>query len=553
MSEENNLNQQPYGQPAQPYGQPAQPYGQPAQPYGQPVQPAAPAPAKSKLPLILGIAGGAVLLIVAAIILISSLGKGSGTKEIAVTQKGVVRDAANAAEKTADAVKGVEAITQLTNLLHGGSISFTEDVSKLEDLIGASVKATVGGTLYFDLDGDRLVLDLLAQYKDKTLASGSAYLSKTDLVLKSAEILGDDALGVSLKNLTKNLPKSVFGPDGDMALPEEAYEAIMKYWDSAEKDAKGLYNDFVGVINEGLNVVAKSVQTNAAIETEKGVAVTIGETDVKTTETRVILDSKAIAAVAKDALEWASKSKTLKTFLDKLVKEYGEELEEYDVDIEEYVEDFYDEVEDLLDDVEDLEDELEDVTLTFRFNTDSKGRMVLLEGSVKVNKEKNSITLVFGPDASKPTYFSVTIAPANEDKMQAVLTVDEDTKTNFACTLKVKEGKETVATAKFTWDKKEGGFKLSVTDLLTVTGTMAKKSKVTTITVKKVSVEGYRGFEIKNLGLTIEINESAKVPSVPKYKDVLTFKSEDDFEDLMDKIEERVDELMEKVQEMKED
>ena len=125
MSEENNMNQQPYGQPAQPYGQPAQPYGQPAQPYGQPAQPygqpvqpaaPAPAPAKSKLPLILGIAGGAVLLIVLAIVLISSLSKNSGsTKEIAVTQKGVVRDASNAAEKTVDAVKGVEAITQLTN------------------------------------------------------------------------------------------------------------------------------------------------------------------------------------------------------------------------------------------------------------------------------------------------------------------------------------------------------------------------------------------------------------------------------------------------------
>ena len=72
---------------------------------------------------------------------------------------------------------------------------------------------------------------------------------------------------------------------------------------------------------------------------------------------------------------------------------------------------------------------------------------------------------------------------------------------------------------------------------------MTQKGKETTIVLKKLE---YDGMTVKDLGTTIVLNESAKLPTISKTTDLLTL-SEDDFEDLGEDVKEAVQDLVEKI------
>ena len=74
---------------------------------------------------------------------------------------------------------------------------------------------------------------------------------------------------------------------------------------------------------------------------------------------------------------------------------------------------------------------------------------------------------------------------------------------------------------------------------------MTQKGKVTTIELKKLEFGRY--FSIKDLGTTITLNESAKVPSISKTTEILKM-SEDDFEQLFEDVQDAVQDLMDDIQ-----
>ena len=215
---------------------------------------------------------------------------------------------------------------------------------------------------------------------------------------------------------------------------------------------------------------------------------------------------------------------------------------EYDgQDPDDFIDEFYEGIDDELDKMGDAEKDDLDLTCVFYVST-SGGQMVKAEITTKDDYGKTVYTLEGGPDWKNPTYISVT-QKNSYSKQTVTYTVEENTKSQFTAKIKVKADNNS-ATITFSWDKSSGDLRLSSSDLdLKLTGSMTQKGKETTIVLKKLE---YDGMTVKDLGTTIVLNESAKVPTISKTTDLLTL-SEDDFEDLGEDVKEAVQDLVEKI------
>ncbi len=551
---------QPAPQPQYTAPQP-QPAPQPqyaAQPQPQP----APQPAKEKkssgkkiLPIAIA-AVAVVALLAAAFFLLNgksgSLFRLGGSKD----------DVTTAINKTLDAIEQNELVAYADKLTSGGSIAVTQDIAKLEDSLGMKLEATADATLFMDKDDAKFALTLGGKYQKKDLLEAKFYLDLNNaIVAECEEILGKDALGIGLKDLPKRLEKSVFGPDGDYALPEEFYELLDQK--DLTGDLESLGKDAKKILDKAYGEIVKIITKNAKIEKTSG-TLTFGEKEIKENIISVELDDKAQYDIVTAILEWVKSDKDLKKFLTNLPKEYADLFEAIDMDpddFEDVKDDFYESVEDLLEDLKEFDkDDIEDEfpgTYTAKFYINkSNGQLNALDLTVKGEGGKTNIVLQFGPDVTKLCDASLTLKDSDNNKTSYSLTV-ENTKKNCDIKVKVKEGTSSDTLCSFTWDKKEGSFKLSSEDTLTVTGTMTQKGSKTTIEVKKVELDYYASyyshtqFSTKNMGMTIVLDTNAKMPSAPSFDDIIELKDEDAVEELIEKISENFekfqDDLIDKI------
>ena len=190
--------------------------------------------------------------------------------------------------------------------------------------------------------------------------------------------------------------------------------------------------------------------------------------------------------------------------------------------------------------------EEEDLNLTVVLYTNrSNGQLVKAEITSKDDYGKTTYTLEGGPDWKDLTYCAFTMKDPYS-KNSVTYTVEENTKSQFTAKIKVKEDSDTTMTATYSWDKSSGDLRISSTEAdFKLTGTMTQKGKVTTIELKKLEVGRY--LTIKDLGTTITLNESAKLPSISKTTEVVKL-SEDDIEALVEDVQEAIQDLMEDIQ-----
>ncbi len=491
-----------------------------------------PAPKKPFPVKLVAIAAAAVAVVVLAGVLISSLLSGKPSAQII-----------KAAKASYEAAQSGKAAAKAKALSENGSVGITADISKLGELIDAELPAKLNVTLFSKAKEQAFAMTVDAKLKDKSLADATLTLSKDEIVASSAALLGRTNYGVSLKNLSKNLPKSVLDPDQDTAfsLDEETYEMLLKQLKEGSAPTEALVKKAEAVFAEAYDTALKSLDKNGSFSKEK-TELSVGDETVKAQAITLELDDKALAAIAVDMLNWAKSSKNLKALLKDAAAQYSDILEEADIDADEYIDDFYDEIDDMLDDKDDIEDALDGIKLTLVFSISKSNKQLLqLDATIKADGEKTSVSVCGGPDWKNPEAITLIFKDPYGSKTSCSFTVEENTNAKYAAKLKIKGAIE--ETVSFSWDKKEGNFKLSVPDTLTLTGTITEKGKTTTIELKKLEV----GFvAIKNIGITVTLNESAKFPTISKYTDLLSLK-EDDFEDLADDVIEAVGELYEKV------
>ena len=516
--------------PEQPAVTPADPAPQ-AAPY-QPI-PAEPEKPKKGFPKVLVIILALLAVGAAAFFGIRAL---AGGKPLQRTAAGI--------KKTVEAMEKNSAYAVMKNVQEAGSVTVNVDMSKLGEVIGGmELPVSVTATGYTDQKNGKFALELDAQIKNKSIVNGTVTASEEQLAVACDALFGKTGYSLDLKNLAKNLPKSFLDPDtdSDYALPEEIYDWLVGLKNGPVAPAKELVQKAKPIFESAVKVLLNSLEKNAKISKDSE-TVTIGEKDVKTAAVTIELDGKQAAAVAADLLKWAKADKDLKKLLETFVDTYGPMIEQEYADAEDLIDDFYDGIDDALDEVADADKDDLDLTAVF-YLSNSGGQLVKAEITSKDDYNKQVITFEGGPDWKDPAYFAFS-QKDRYGKQTVTYTVEENSKNQYSAKIKVKDDSNTNMTASISWDKSTGDLRISSSDMnFKLTGNMTQKNKVTTITLKKLE---YSYMTIKDLGTTITLNESAKLPTISKTTEILTL-DEDGLEDLMEDLQEAVLDLRDTV------
>ncbi len=447
-------------------------------------------------------------------------------------------------KKSFEALEKNEYAATMKNVSEAGSMNISVDLSKLSDMIGTEVPAKVELTTYASLKNYKAALEIDAQLKNKSILHGTLTASDEELAVACEQILGKKNYSLSFKDLAKNLPKSVFDPDSDTdyALPEEIYNWLVGLKNGPIAPMKEIVKDAKPVLEEAAKVLKESTEKNGEIS-KGSETISIGEADVKTNTVTVKLNGKQAAAIATDLLKWAKSDKDLKDLLTKVTTTYGPILDE-EFDVEDFLDDFYDGIDKALEEVAETEESDGSLTAVFYTNK-SNGQLVKAEIISKDEDGKITYTLEGGPDWKDLAYYSLS-AKGPYGKRSVTYNVEENTKSQFTAKIKVKEDSDTTMSMTYSWDKSTGDLRISSNEAdFKLTGTMTQKGKVTTIELKKFDYG--RFISIKDLGTTITLSESAKLPSISKTTEIVKL-SEDDIEALFEDVQDAVQELMEKVQ-----
>lgn len=173
----------------------------------------------------------ALLMAVAMLVSIVACGGSEKEEDVLDTKNPILNATANLFNKFAN---------------EGGTISLSaegEALDMLEDEFGIAFES-----LEFKTDTEKVLATLNGKLGDTDL-SESIYYGGKDVVVNSPAILGG-AYGINLGTLEEDFEDSVFGPDGDYALPEETMDQFEEVFGMLE----GIMNGEAGEMIPGLNV-----------------------------------------------------------------------------------------------------------------------------------------------------------------------------------------------------------------------------------------------------------------------------------------------------------
>lgn len=471
------------------------------------------------------IAAAAAVVAVIVIVIIAVLASGSPLSK-------VVKGARNSAESLQK--NGIVAL--LTDVSKGGSM---EVVCDLEEM-GMPVEGNASVKLYSSAD-PALALVAGLEVDGSSVLDATVVGNTNDLAIASKALLGDKAYGISLKNFTKNFEDSAFGPDGDYSLGVEL-ETIQDSLDSL-KNSEKLSKDAQKVLDKMVETALKSLKSNAEISKSTEVLTFAGE-DVKTTAVSVAIDGATCAALLEDMVNFMRTDKSFESLLtenaDYFMVLMNEFVGGYYDDPDEFVDEFFEALDMIDEEMDDLAEELEDadidITLTF-YVTKSGTMLVGMAADVDVDGDKTKMSVYAGPSFEELNEINFRI-----DDVKGSYVVEENSKTSYVGVLKVREGTDTILKGEINWDKKKGDLEAEITDewgdSYGFEGSLSTSSKTTTLTIESIYSDG----DSMDLAVDVILKNSDKMPSVPKYTDILTM-SADDLEDLVYDMSDVIEEL----------
>lgn len=467
-----------------------------------------------KKPIMIAAAAVVVLAIVAIIIAIAT------SSPLKLVTKGF--------ENSVSALKENEVVVFAGKAINGGSIEAACDAEELLDL---PVEGTLSAKLYTSTEKAALTADF--EVEGDTVLDASLFANKKSVVVASDVLLGDNAYGINLSKLTEKFNNSVFGPDGDLSLGIELPESANSIGDDASKLSK----DSQKIIKSVLTELLTSVNDHAEISKGKE-TLSFNGTDVKVTAVEVQIDGETAAAVAVDMVEYLRSNKSLKAFLYEYADKIASLAEDFDyasVDFVDTLDMLYEQLDEITDeDLEDLAENLGDMDLdlTLTFYVTKSGKELI---GAEVDYDDAKLTVLAGPSFKEIEEISVNLNNGYT-KYRITYVVETNTKKEMTAKLKVREGSENILVGEFNWDKSKGDFEAELTDSRGETygaeGSLDVSSKAVVLVLDSVSEDSYE----TDLGITLTVSASDRMPSAPKYTDVLDM-SMDDLEDLVSDLE----------------
>ena len=446
-----------------------------------------------------------------------------------------------ASKNSARSLSKSDAYEDITRAAEGGSIGFYWNLRPLtEQLAGYGIDLAVNYTVYSNAGDDAYYVDLAALIKGEEFVDASVYVDPDKVVASCPILLGDDSYGIKLDKFKEKFEKSPFGKNGAYSL-DEYFGDVIEEFDTYAKELQTsdeLSEDIAELYEEFIEVLMKSASKHANVTKEAGSVAFANET-VKTTDVVIKFDSEAFCNLGKDFIKYLDKSKDVEAFIEKYAKMLGMNYGEYSDDI---LEEYRAAIDEAMANVDSLGEYIGDIELEIIVNiSKSKKEIVGLTCKLSAEGESAELNMICGPTWNNISEFKIEATDGYEEFEISYL-AKEDTKEAFDAELKVVSFGEELFNASVTWDKVDGEFEIAASSIpgefdLKLNGSMTDEAKKKSLTLSSVEVNG-QTVEIGDL--TITVNTSAKMPSVKKYKDILTM-SEDEVKALIGEIEEAIE------------
>lgn len=311
----------------------------------------------------------------------------------------------------------------------------------------------------------------------------------------------------------------------------EVIEQTMDYINDSSSNSK----EAIKVIKKMVNTLMKSIKSNAEIE-KSTETLEFGEDSVKATAIAVTMDGAALINIASDMIEYMNTNNDFKSVLSKNLDEYAAMYGGY-MDSEEMLEEIYNSLEsaaEQLDETAEYADEIDmEICVTF-YVSKSGSYLIGVDVNADIDGDRAKMSFYAGPSFENLSEISFKYNADYVD-VRGTYTVSTNDKKEYSAKLKIRSDGTTVLTGNIDWDKKDGDFTIEISDgrySTGVDGTLTQKGKATTLHIDSYEEYG-RSYD---LGIDIIFKTSDKMPSTPKYTDVLTMKL-DDVDDLVDDIQ----------------
>ena len=363
---------------------------------------------------------------------------------------------AGALTNTSNDISKIYVVDYAGKLLNGGSVTVSCNTEKFS---GKDADAEL--KVYTDFSRMRFAASGKIKEGRNVAASFSGAFNGKDISVESP-LISKKPYGVSLRNLSNNLPKSVFNPetgDEDLKLNKNVYEYLTKLYNTVSSD-KALANESKKLTRDYERRLVNALLDHARITTgsEK---ISAGGKQLNCTVVTLDFDRKSLEDAVSELVSYAKHDKNLESYLLKVYSNYDYGIK----DADDKVDDFYDRLDAFKRSVKDYDG---DMTIWLyitksgkriaRINVDTDGKnkrgtRIAYEMSLELGKNvRNSEEISFTLDTSEGRSLDLAYSVRQNDKLAYKASVSYKTGTR---TLKREQ------TISFKWDKKGGGYTLT--------------------------------------------------------------------------------------------
>ncbi|MBO4450109.1 MAG: hypothetical protein J5777_05955 [Clostridiales bacterium] len=441
---------------------------------------------------------------------------------------------AGALRNTANDISGIEFIDYANRIMNGGSVTVS---GSLKPVSGKDADAEI--KVYTDISHTRAaVTGRITEGKDVKASFRSAF-NGNDISFESPQVL-KKAYGVSIKNLSANLPKSIFNPERT----EEKIEIdknLYKYLTRLSKtvaDDKNLSLEGKKLARDYESRLVSALLDNARISKSSD-KISAGGQQLNCTVVTLDFDRKALVDAVSEFVTYAKHDKKLEAYLLKVYANYDYGIK----DADDMVDDFYAQLDSFKRSVKDYDG---DMTVWIYItkagkriakvdiDTDgrnSKGTRVSYEMSLELgNNVRNSEEIAFEFNASTGNSYDIRYSVRQNDRLAY--------KASLAYTVRAKSGKVRYASGlSFKWDKKAGGFTLTTENndnIMSLEGNLTKKGDAYVFALENLETSGRYARTYKNISgsladynIRITVDRSDRAFSPARYTEITKMSYED--------------------------
>ena len=484
---------------------------------------------KNKKALIIGGSAGAAALVTLIVVSIVLANRPSAL---------IARAFAN----TISDAKRIELFDVADDVVNGGSVSVSADLSKL-----AKDDLYVQGKVYLDAKNTKGAYEMTVFEDNEKILQGSILYNQDKAALKCPEIL-DGTYGINLKNLKKNLPGSIFDPDEETeySLDDDQFAYFMNLHETVKND-KNLEDDISKMSAKYRQLfIEKLIKYSSVSRASK--TITAGGEKIPCTVVSVKVDEEALNSIAESLIDYANNDKDLEKLLFRVASN-GALNEEPD----EYIDKFFDNLDDIGDMIEEMGDE--DVEFQFDFYITKSGRrLAQLDAELEYENEDVKVSLILGKDISRSKEISlIAKEKRTEETFEIVYTVNEDSSKAYEAEIKIgTENKRSssrgsdITKIKIEWDRRKGDFSLKYTDKhdnIVLKASLLEKGDSYVFVLMNIREGGDAVPDVKSLGLTVIIDRHDAAPGIPGNYTEITKMDKREFKHFTEDIEDGLKEL----------